>query len=230
MKQNTRTDWFKRILLLAILLLLALPSLGVQVQGGDCQACPVATAPIYLEAYVRDTATGETARISVHRETAFIVEDGNGRHGWVTYCAEIPARMLSRGSTTTSRTDPSISYRLTLTQYFSDFYDNNLWWVSVSRYRGTWQSLDPQVTGIDGWLMAGAMGPKWGGGWIYDVDETHLTPGDSATRTLYPSWAGIYVGVDNGYQCGQIGVELRRVSGHTWEFWFNVCKGEIWPY
>jgi len=138
------------------------------------------------------------------------------------------------GQGLTRRALSEMSYRLTLTQYYEELYEEGLRYIAVEEYAGEWESLDPQVTGIEGYLRAGVNGPVWGGGFLYQrQDSPHFTPGDWAVRTLVPSWAGIYVHVSDDfgfYQCGQIYVKLlRQPTGYTWEFWFNICKGETWP-
>ena len=154
-------------------------------------------------------------------------EKTTGRQAAVEYVVEIPARTL--GISQNSDTDDSISYRLTITQYYDDFNDGGQWYVAVDKYVGEWESLDPQVTGTNGYLEAGVHGRVLGGGVLYRTQySSTFDPGDWATRTLYPSWAGTYVEVSAiaSYQCGQIHVTLlRKPTGHTWEFYLSICKG-----
>lgn len=146
----------------------------------------------------------------------------------VKYIAEIPASLFYEES---SRVDSSVSYRLTLTQMYYEIWENNLRYVAVEEYVGEWESLDPQVTGTKGGLIAGVNGPELGGGWLYDTDEIpEFSPEDWALETLIPYWAGEYVCVsdDEGpfYQCGRIYVTLlREPTGHTWEFDLMICQG-----
>jgi hypothetical protein len=94
------------------------------------------------------------------------------------------------------------------------------------RYEGVMGQTNEYTCGA-----AGVAGRVWGGGVLYRTEDSpHFTPGDWATDTLYPSWAGTYVEVNacGSYQCGQISVELlREPTGYKWEFWFNICKGSV---
>jgi len=200
------------------------------------QEYPSASSPLdpgntLATAYGKNLNTGELAQLSVRWELVYSIDGPTGRQVAIKYSTEVPAALLSSGYTQESKTDPSTSYRLTLTQYYDEFDDGGRWYVSVDRYTGEWESLDPQVTGTDAYLAAGVNGSKWGGGWLYRTDDSpHFTPGDWATDTLYPSWAGTYVEVNayRSYQCGQISVELlREPTGYKWEFWFNICKGSV---
>ena len=190
--------------------------------------------PDHVVACIRNLNTGEITHLSVHRELVYSTNTPTGRQVKIKYAVEVPTALLWSGCARESNTDPSISYRLTLTQYYDEFHvgpNDEQWYVSVDRYTGEWESLDPQVTGTDGYLRAGVAGRVWGGGVLYRTEDSpHFTPGDWATDTLYPSWAGTYVEVNayGSYQCGQISVELlREPTGYKWEFWFNICKGSV---
>ncbi len=208
-------------------------SAAVMYGQGDCTACSDPTEQESFSAWIRNTETGEVVQLPIKRRVRMTRVNGQVRSNEVEYVVEILSDSLRSSLTRESRTDASISYRITLTQYYDEFYDNGSQYLAVSRYTGKWESLDPQVRATEGYLRAGVNGPVWGGGYFLyrSQDSPHFAPGTYATRTLTPSWAGTYVVVnDYGfYQCGQIGAELERVTGHTWEFWFNICKGTIWP-
>jgi len=187
----------------------------------------------HIRAYGRNIESGALVDIPVRQEIVYYISTNTEKRAVVRYIVDIPTAILMN-YTRESRTDSSVSYRLTLTQYYEELYEEGLRYIAVEEYAGEWESLDPQVTGIEGYLRAGVNGPVWGGGFLYQrQDSPHFTPGDWAVRTLVPSWAGIYVHVSDDfgfYQCGQTYVKLlRQPTGYTWEFWFNICKGETWP-
>jgi len=205
------------------------------VEVGDsssCLSCKADSTVQVAVGHVRNSLTGETRSIPVHREVISRHIGADECAMQIKYTADI-SLPLGRGTYTSSksRVDPSVSYRLTLTQYYSEMVINGWPYVSVSKYKGTWQRLDSQVAASDGDLSAAVRGWLLGGGTILDVDQdSHIVPGSYSTRTFVPDWAGTYInmGVMFGYQCGQIAVELYRRNdpNETWEFWVIVCQGE----
>lgn len=134
---------------------------------------------------------------------------------------------LASGSPSDSRTDDSLSWEMTITQYWTDFHDGGRRYVKVSKYTGVWRQLDRQVGAKDAILRAGCNGPFWDGGWCYDVDELVVgRPTSGQVYTLVPNWSTRYVGVASQlfYQCGVIEATLVRF-GQTWDFWFSLCQG-----
>ena len=183
-----------------------------------------------FEGYVRDSVSGRSQRLAIQRQVTRTVLDRSHRLTEVRYQVEVPASAMGLQSNSESRVDSSISYRLTLTQYFNELEFEGDYYVAVSRYRGTWRRLDTQVAASDAYLLALVESSlTLGGGGISGLENTNpFTPGSYASRTLTPSWAGTYVRV--GFleaQCGQINATLyrRNNSAHTWELWFNVCEG-----
>ena len=229
MRERWSARW-KRLYIASFVILLGC---AMELHGqGRCLTCTDLAEEGAAEAYIRSMETGEISQLPVRKSVRLAYVASRRQSIEVQYVIEIPSEILRVNSAREARTDPSISYRLTLTQYYDDFYDNGLHYVAVSKYSGVWQSLDPQVRATEGYLRAGVNGVKWGGGFLYRAqDSPHFVPGTYATRTLTPRWAVTYVvGNDYGfYQCGQISAELERVSGAVWEFWFNICQGTIWP-
>jgi hypothetical protein len=171
-----------------------------------------------------EVATGQVHEHSVRNTRLQISERAGLTNVEVQYQVEIPRSYF----TTESQMDPSLSYRLTFTQYYSQLTAGGHTFVAVSRYRGVWQRLDSQVAASDGFLRAGVGGPTLGGGMLYNTEDgSHFVPSSYSIRTLTPSWAGIFVNTFFGWQCGQINVTLYRRSepSHKWEFYFNLCKG-----
>jgi hypothetical protein len=139
-------------------------------------------------AFLCEVATGQVHELSVRNRRLQISERAGLTNVEVQYQVEIPRSYF----TTESQMDPSLSYRLTLTQYYSQLTAGGHTFVAVSRYRGVWQRLDSQVAASDGFLRAGVGGPTLGGGMLYNTEDgSHFVPSSYSIRTLTPSWAGI---------------------------------------
>jgi len=138
---------------------------------------------------------------------------------------------------TKSECDPSISYRHTLTQYYSTIVSQGIEYVKVDKYTGKWDRLDYQIIAENASMLAGANGPKLGGGWTYDTEgKTIGTPSSGTTYTLTVPSSWGYVGVSDAgmlYQAGRMDCTLRRIpTGYTWDFGTLIVQGSLdfpWP-
>ena len=198
--------------------------------GTSCPLCMGNPVGVQISGFVRNTVTGETLCIPIHREEVVYCLGARERAVEIRYVADL-SLSVERGMHTSSksRVDPSVSYRLTLTQYYSEMEIGGWPYVSVSKYVGTWERLDSQVAASDGCLSATAHGWILGGGKLNMAqdDIPHFMPGSYSTRTLVPDWAGTYLNFGLLAQhCGEIRVELYRRTDpdYTWEFWFTVCQ------
>jgi len=229
---SMKRKWALLGVLMVAIAVLALGYGAIAKQGCNCATSSFErSGDISVEAHIKNLKTGELIQLPVHQQLVYAIEGATGRQVAIKYIAEVPSAAL--GISQNSDTDNSVSYRLTITQYYEDFHYTtgyvDQWYVAVDKYVGEWESLDPQVTGTDGYLEAGVSGRVLGGGWLYRTPYSpHFLPGDWATRTLYPSWAGTYIEVNayGSYQCGLIHVTLlREPTGRTWEFDLSICKG-----
>ena len=161
--------------------------------GASCSTCGTDSIAREGGGVLRDSVTGETRSIPIHREETSIRLGSGERLVEVKYVADIPLFLEGGTNTSTkSRVDSSVSYRLTLTQYYSEITIDGWYYVSVSKYKGTWQRLDTQVAASFGILRASANGYVLGGGqlhWVKDHDSGFV-PGSYSTRTFVPDWAG----------------------------------------
>ncbi|TFH07469.1 MAG: hypothetical protein E4H08_09450 [Candidatus Atribacteria bacterium] len=202
------------------------------IEAGDsfCLTCGAGSIHQVAVGYIRNSLTGESRSVPLHREERSFRIDAEERAVEIQYTANF-LLPLERGTYTSSksRVDPSVSYRLTLTQYYSEIVIDGWPYVSVSKYVGTWERLDSQVAASDGYLSAAAHGWILGGGILRMAkdDIPHFIPGSYSTRTLVPDWAGTYLNFGLLAQhCGEIRVELYRRTDpdYTWEFGFTVCQ------
>ena len=213
-----------------IVMILATALAAVAQEG--CDGCSRGISQPEIVAHVRNRQTGKTVGVAVQREEVVSIARDHGRSVRVRYSAEVPADLLRTSSETESKVDSSISYRLTLTQYYDEFYFEGRSYVSISSYRATWKSLDSQVRASEGYLQAGFRGQEFPSNILrsgYDSTSA-FTPGTYASKTLTPSWSGDYYSVDSimCFQCGTIYALLERISGSEWEFEFSICRGDEW--
>lgn len=131
---------------------------------------------------------------------------------------------------TISEVDVSISYRHTLTQYYSTTTSENKTYVKVDKYTAKWEQLDSQVIAKNAGILAGANGPRLGGGWTYDTEERTIgypTSGTTYTLTVPSTWGYVEINEDVWhYQAGRMYCTLRRTpTGTEWEFDTVVVQG-----
>ena len=106
---------------------------------GDCTACSDPATQESFSAWIRNTETGEVVQLPIKRSARMTRVNGQVRSGEVEFVVEILSGSLRSSLTRESRTDASISYRITLTQYYDEFYDNGSQYLAVSRYTGKWE-------------------------------------------------------------------------------------------
>ncbi|TFH07470.1 MAG: hypothetical protein E4H08_09455 [Candidatus Atribacteria bacterium] len=234
MNDTTGSARSRLIVQLFIPLLFVSIACGPVAWASECPDCRNMGLSVAHMCYVRNTATDETLVLPIQRMTLETELSPGNRLIETRYVVDIPSTLERSSSNSESRVDQTISYRLTLTQYFNQLYLEGYWWVSVSQYRGVWQRLDYQVAAKDAYLVAWVNSHNvLGGGTIDEWEETsHFVPGSYASKTITPGWAGTYVRVSAmEWQCGLISAVFyrRNEPSETWELWFSVCEGS-WPW
>lgn len=158
------------VCLTAVVVLVSAGSVHAMAQQ-SCKSCYAAEGQHVATAYMRETATGRVVKLPVRQMHLQVMEQAGCQNVETQYVVDIPGSLLRASSTTESKTDPSISYRLTLTQYYDEYEDAGFVFASVSRYRGVWRQLDSQVAASDGYLYAGVSGPTPDLTYIHSTQE-----------------------------------------------------------
>ncbi len=116
--------------LMVTAIMLALGYGTIAAQGCNCANSSFdRSGDVSVEAYIKNLNTGELVRFPVYQQLVYAVERPTGRQVAIKYIAEVPSAAL--GISQNSATDNSVSYRLTITQYYDNFHYNGQWYEEI---------------------------------------------------------------------------------------------------
>lgn len=211
----------------------AVPPVDLQTQHNQLSQHPAAASASSQNGapsravLVNDT-TGESFELPV--VTTSFQKIGQNNYE-AEYQVDIPtAILLGREDATISKTDPTLSVRLSIHQNFSQKYAHGSEWVAVYYYRGRWERLDPAVSVKSLQIKAQCFGDFEDGGFCNRTDtKMKRNPTSGTWYLLRPSWRGRYVAVGEAgaFQGGKTIATIKRGST-TWTFRVTLLNVGQW--
>ncbi len=127
------------------------------------------------------------------------------------------------------RCDPSSSWCVSLTQYYTTTYDGSETCIGSQSpgYTATWTRLDRSVLASNADLHAGLASASYCSGARYGSDDRYVgSPVPGTSYSLMPYWGTFRADIQNTnfYQCGNTSTHLSR-NGSNWDWYLYIGVG-----
>lgn len=205
-------------------------SVHAQAQISSPNSTPASTDySTYAKAILMHVPSGYTVSLPILSKE-IVNEQGKREKIWEITIPSVllseEAIILGSNSKEVSKTDPTLSVRLTLHQSYWETWRNSARYVAIDFYKGKFEKLDSTVSWSNARLEASCYGQYWEGGFCNLYETVYIgTPNAGQWYYQYPSWRGRYVEVNMiANQSGAIYIRLTR-GGSTWDFRFCVSQG-----